>query len=222
MSLSVQTKSGSQSTSGNLAVTFSSNVAAGNTIIAIAMDDTSGGLSISDSQGNSYTSLYGPNTGTHETSRAWKATAGSSGSLTVTVNAVNPFPVLIIIEYPASLGIGAVDQSSTNSASSGTALTSGTAVTTTQANELLIAYGGSESNGGTFTLGGSFAMESQVTAGVGGTCLFVADRAVISTGSYQATATMSPSQSWFCSLITLKISGSVGGGSAQPVVCIMQ
>jgi hypothetical protein len=221
MSIALQSAFSSGSASGIITAVFGSNVTAGDKIIAIAMNDSlTGTFTISDTQGNVYTALQGPLGGTQESSQAWIATAGSTGACSVSINSSGTFPVLIIAEYPSSLGIGAVDQTSHNDASSGTALTSGS-VTTTQAIELLISYGGSETNNGTFTLGSGWNMELAVTAGSGGTCLFLADQQVSSIGAYQGSATMSPSQHWFCSIITLKLS-SAPPPSAKPVVCIMQ
>jgi hypothetical protein len=227
MSLSLQAAQDSQTGSGNISATFTANVTAGSTIFVACMSyPAAGTFSISDlysgGGSNSYSTAKGPSTGTEDTSQSWTAVATQTGSLTITVNSSQSFPVLIIVEYPASLGIGAVDQTAFADSASGTALASG-AVTTTEASELLIGYGGSENGGSTLAAGAGFAFEESVPVGAGGNCFFLEDQQVSSTGSYQATATMGTGQSWFCALVTLKLSGAPppGPGGAA-VVCLMQ
>jgi hypothetical protein len=226
MSLALQANSGAENVGGGgtLNVAFGSGNTSGSTIIVLVITNAPGGsagtVAVTDSKGNSYSTLLSQTSpGSNMTCSAYIASGVAAGSNTVHVAHSANICGVIILEYPSSIGITTLDKSA-NQASSGTAVSSTATATTTQSNELLIAWGASLANH-TFTAGGSFAIETAIVGGAGGLMsMFAEDQQVSSTGAYTGTATMSVSDSYNCTIATLKITGG-SGPAPSPVVCIM-
>jgi hypothetical protein len=208
MSLALQ--SAVDSVSGDTAVaTFGSAVTAGSFLVVVALWDGGGStvVSISDAQGDDFVLLEGPTQPPGgDSTQCWIVESAKGGATSVTVEITGPFLQLIALEYPASLGLLSTtpDQFATANAS-GTALSSGATAETTNANDLLICYGGSEADNASFIAGADFAIEAAIDDATIGQCMFVEDQQVSSEGEYTGTATMSASQRWTCSIVAIKL-----------------
>lgn len=203
MSIALQSCIGS-STGSTATATFGSNVTAGSTIVVCAIQFTTGKtFTIHDGETNTYSTILGPTNGSSSTLQSWICTSAIGGTTnTVTVVSAGGFIIIVALEYAASLGItGVLDKSSVATGSS-TALNSGATATTGTATDLLIVYGGSQANDGTFTQAGSYAIEK--SGAITSECCFaVADQQVSSTGAYTGTITQSRNQTWACIIIAL-------------------
>lgn len=121
----VQTISGfgAGSATTSLPVTFASNVSSGDIIIVTVGFFATTGVSVTDSQSNTYTQIA--NVATNPVGAVWWAKATSTGSLTVTFHCPTAnYPSMTADEYSASPGTISVVTSSTNSGTS-TSPTSG-------------------------------------------------------------------------------------------------
>jgi len=220
----VQSKASSLGSSGNIASTFTSQPAAGNTIIAGVVCYGSTGCTISsvtDSASNTYTQIgpapfFGGPTNNITKAVLYCASGISSGaSLAVTAalsNGTGGDSNLYIAEYS---GVTCnVDQSASGS-DTGTSATvmQTSSVTTTNASDLLVAVAASAS-GGTPTPGIGYALRQNGNNGVAEDGGFE-DQVVTTTGSYSGVMNLPTStQYWAMSMVALKAtSGSGGGGT---------
>lgn len=149
VTLPIQSASRAQTTNATSnALAFPSNNHAGNVIIvmAIAFNSAPPTLSVADSQGNSYTTIRGPDSSTADTSRtqSWIARNIKAGANTVTLSlSVSQTSIIVILEYTP---LGNLDQSvwqGSETPGASQHLDSGPA-TTISPNELVITYGGTE------------------------------------------------------------------------------
>lgn len=205
----VQHKSTAASTA-SVALAFTSNVTAGNLIVACASLYAGDTLNTpTDSQGNTYTLAVAKNPGTSGTpsqTNIYYAVAGSSGTLTVTATQ-NATDCLHLHLYEVS-GVNTLDKTGSNYQSTPTtAATVSTSAATTQANECVIAFFASNNTSGTWTAGSGYSnLESTPNSG-SGTSAATEDKIVSATGTQTATATLSSSDVITSAIATFYQSG---------------
>jgi hypothetical protein len=166
-----------------------------NVVVGGWNDTTATVQSVMDSAGNTYSRAIGPTSGTGLRQSIYYAAniKGGSNTVTVTFNQVAQYPDVRILEYQ---GVSAVDVTAGASGNSGMA-NSGTATTTT-ANELIF---GAATVATTVTGAGSGFTSRIITALDGDNA---EDQVVTTTGSYSATAPLSPSGAWVMQMVAFK------------------
>ncbi len=202
------TPNGSQTTT---TVTFDSAQTAGNLNVVIVSwnDPTSTLVSITDTQGNTYSKAIGPTLSAgHETQYIYYAKnilAAAAGANTVSVVASTavPYPDIRIAEYSGIDTVNPLD-GAIGAAGVGSLMDSGL-MTTTNANDLLVA--GNELEFATTDVGPGYT-ERLFT----NDSSMLMDQVVTSTGSYNATATQD-SGWWVMQLAAFK--AATGGGDTQ-------
>ena len=193
-----------QSSPSSVSAAFTSAQTAGNLDVVIVAwsDSTTQVTSVTDSKGNAYQLAVGPTRLTGSASQsiyfAKNIAPAAAGANTVTVafNAGAPFPDLRILEYGGMDPGTIVDV--TAAATGNSATSNSGAVTTMNANDLLV--------------GANYVATSSSTAGTNFTRrLFtspdsdlVEDRVVTATGSYSATAALSPSGWWIMQMVAFR------------------
>jgi unsaturated rhamnogalacturonyl hydrolase len=161
--------------------------------------------SVTDSQGNTFTLLFGPTTwgGSHNyVERLYyaKNVAGGADDITVTLSA-SKYLELHAYDYSGLDPSSPVDASATPATGTGASGTSGS-LTTTNANDLLFALFHSD-NDVNNAAGAGYTLRPD---GLG------EDRNVTSTGSYSATMSFSGSADYVAYLVAFKAASSGGGG----------
>jgi hypothetical protein len=207
----VQSNENSTGSAANLAKAFTSGNIAGNSIIAIAQwSNTATTMSVADSNTNSYTSLQGPNTngadgGGGSAQQIWLATNIEAGANTVTITpSANTRMMLIIVEVENLAVLSTFDQSNWNdSVSAVTSLSSGS-ITTTQAVELLIAYGGTQSGAVTITDGSGWQNIQNTSDGTNAQTFFSEYQVVTSENTYTGTATSGTATTYGMGVVSLR------------------
>jgi hypothetical protein len=186
-----------QSATQTVAVTYPTAQTAGNlNLVVVGWNDTTATVqSVADSRGNTYTLAIGPTSGTALRQSIYyaRSIAAGTNTLTVTFSQAASYPDVRILEYA---GVSTLDVAAGNSGSSTTA-SSGSA-TTTAATELVF---------------GAATVATAVTgAGTGFTSRIITtpdkdnaeDRIVTATGTYSATAPVSPAGPWVMQMATFK------------------
>lgn len=176
---------------------FSTANTAGNLIVVYAIWDNTNTATVSDTNGNTYTSAVGP-TALTSCCRAQifyaKNIAGGNNTVNVTFStAASSFALSYIHEYS---GIDTVSPIDVTSASSGTAsaISSGSA-TTANANDLI--FGGMASGDTVTSAGSGFVARSSAFGNM------TEDKVVTSTGSYNVTGTQN-SNAWVAQMVAFK------------------
>src|SRR6202040_1334983 len=191
-------------------VTYPSVQTAGNlNLVAVMWGETTSTVSaVTDSKGNVYTLAVGPTQGTGLTSAIYYARkiAGGSNTLTVTFNRTAAYPNVNALEYsgldaasPLDVGAGAVGNGTTGNSGS---------KTTTSANELIVGVG----NPSTVFTGPGTGFSNRMINAFGG---IAEDKIVNSTGSYNATATLT-SGAWVMQMAAFRGSGQGSSGNPAP------
>lgn len=206
--------------SGNAAavpVTFAIDNVLGNSIIVFTQfNAVADAKTITDTQGNSYAPLHAV-TGSGFGLQPFIAQNIKAGPNTVSIHSAGggDFMILGVIEDDA-IANSPLDQFTSNAGST-TAMDSGTTGATTNAIDLIVAWGGNESNTATFTAGAGYAIVRQVGDAVSGQAMAVESKEVIATGTQDATMTQSAALSWEMAIVALKrtvstfsISGNAG------------
>jgi hypothetical protein len=199
----VQAKSATpQSPVATVSVTYPLTQTAGNlNIVAVGWNDsTSSVTSISDSRGNPYTLAVGPTTGTSLRQSIYyaKNILGGSNTVTVTFAQAAAFVDVRVLEYSGLSTTAPLDVTAA-AAGSGSLASSGSA-TTTSANELIF---GAAITGGVIN-GAGTGFTSRITTPDGD---IAEDKSVTATGSYSATAPVTPyagSSTWLMQMATFK------------------
>ena len=206
----VQVTSAVARSGSSISVTFTAAQTAGNlNVVSVMWGDTTASVtSVTDSRGNSYALAQGPTRVTGLSSAIYYAKNIAAGSNTVTIN-FSPsaaFPNVNVLEYsglsttsPLDVAVGATG--------TGTTANSGSA-TTTSASELIFGAGNPTS---AFTAAGS-GFNNRLINSYGG---IAEDKIVSSTGSYNATATLS-SGTWVMQMIGFRGAGQ--GSQPAPTV----
>jgi len=189
----IQIKGNSTTSGTTVPLAFTSNVTAGNLLIAVTGSGLlgSGGLqSVADTQGNVWT--QGPGSSSIDSTTnvtVWWAIAKSSGPDTITLSCVGAGTLDLIIAEYSVVAVIQPDQSNAtiNGGSSSTTFPTGS-ITTTQAAELILAIGLANTLGLLSTDGG-FTPELQVNNngdGFNKEAMVLADQTVAAIGTYQS------------------------------------
>jgi len=203
-----------QTPTSSVTVQFPAAQTPGNlNVVAVGWNDTATTVqSVMDSLGNQYTLAAGPTKGTGLTQSIYyaKNILGGSNTVTVTFSAPAEFPDVRILEYtgadpnnPFDVSASAIGKSS--SANSGSA-------TTNFANELI--FGADMVATGNAAAGTSFTPRIITPHDSD----LAEDRIVTSSGTYNATATLTSSGSWIMQMATFKANGSSGGSGSAPTI----
>jgi hypothetical protein len=194
----VQVKAGVATSGSSVAVTYPAAQTAGNlNVVAVMWGDTTSTVSsVTDSKGNAYTLAVGPtqNTGVTQSIYYAKNIVAGSNTVTVTFKQSAAWPNVNVLEYSGLSTTSPLDVFS-GASGSGTAANSG-AATTTSANELIFGTGSTSS----VTTGAGSGFSNRIINSFGD---ISEDRIVSSTGSYNATATMT-SGSWVMQMVAFK------------------
>jgi hypothetical protein len=190
----------------SLACAYSSNTAKSNLLVVGAVSDGNTTLSISDSQGNTWTQA---NTIAYNFATKhlylWFLANCPGGADTVTITLSASADVAIAIrEYNGLATSSPLDQTAAAAGPDGTpqaSADSGATATTTAANELLIGAAGNLNS--TISAGTGYGNLIQVNQGTS-IGLGLEDRTVSSTGAYHATFGFSPNDQWGCIVATFK------------------
>jgi hypothetical protein len=184
-----------QTKTSSVAVTYSSAQLVGDlNVVVVGWNDASTTVSsVTDTSGNTYTLAVGPTRGTNLSQSIYYAknivsAAANGNTVTVSFSAAAAFPDVRILEYsglnptsPLDVTAAAVGNSTTSS--------SGPA-TTTSASELLVGA----NMVFTLTKGPGAGFTSRIITKPDGD--IAEDQIVTATGSYQATAPVSPAGPW--------------------------
>jgi glucose/arabinose dehydrogenase/PKD repeat protein len=187
-------------------VPYTNAQSAGDTnILAIGWNNTTSTItSVVDSAGNTYR-LAVPKAAASGLSQAiWyssniKASAAGANTVTVTFSAATPYVDIRALEYGGLDPVNPFDVGTSASGNSASA-NSGT-VTTTGSNELIFGAG---ITGGAFSAAGTNFTNRIITRDGD----IAEDRIVTTAGSYNATATLSPSAGWVMLVATFKAATS--------------
>jgi hypothetical protein len=196
----VQGKSATAASGSSIAIAYPGAQTAGNlNVIAVMWGDTTSTVSsVTDSNGNTYALAVGPTKATGLTSAIYYAKKIASGGNTVTVKFSKSaaFPNVNELEYSGLDTSSPLDVSAA-ATGTGTTANSGSA-TTTSASELIVGAGNPTS---VFTAAGS-GFSNRIINAFGG---ISEDRIVSSTGSYNATATLT-SGTWVMQMAAFRAS----------------
>lgn len=205
-----------QSASTSVSVTFAGAQAAGDLNVAVVgWNNSSATVSkVTDSKGNTYIAAVGPTTISGVASQtiyyAKNIAGASAGSnaVTVTFSGAAAYPDVRILEYSGADPSNPVDVVSTSTGSSASSTSAG--VTTTYANDLL--FGANMVQTETTAAGSGF-IKRMITSPDAD---IAEDRLVTATGSYSASATLSPGSPWIMQMVAFRAGGSSGGGDTTP------
>jgi hypothetical protein len=196
----VQVKSATQMSGSSVAIAYPVAQTAGNlNVVAVMWGDTTSSVSsVTDSKGTTYALAVGPTKGSGLTSVIYyaKNIAGGSNTVTVKFSPSASHPNINVLEYSGLDTANPLDVSAAATGSGKTA-NSGSA-TTTSANELIVGAGNPSS---AFKSPGS-GFSSRMINAYGG---ISEDRIVSSTGSYDATATLTNGR-WVMQMATFRAS----------------
>jgi chitodextrinase len=196
----------------NVSVTFRSPNAAGNLIVAYAVWDNSGSVSITDTRGNRYLSAIGPSKYSQDKANAQvfyaKNVAAGANTVTATFQrAISAYGTLYVLEYSGVDPTDPIDVTSVASGSS-SSMSSGSAATTS-ANTLLLGAG--ECNMTVTRAGAGYVARTWDFGNV------VEDRVVASPGSYSATATQNGS-AWVMQMVAFRAASATPADTVAPSI----
>jgi hypothetical protein len=177
-------------------------------VVALGNDGTVTG--VTDTRSSSW-SLADRVTLSNRDVSLWYAVAGGTGSLTatVTVSGTLDSQHMVIAEYSGLLTSGVLGDTNINGPTTSTSPSSGNVVTTS-ADALVASCTGIAFSGVTYTATGSFTQRGADP----GQRSVLTDRIVASTGSYDATGTLSPSEEW--GVVGAEFQATGGGGGGTP------
>jgi hypothetical protein len=210
----VQVKSAVTTSGASVVITYPAAQTAGNlNVVAVMWGDTTSTVSsVTDSKGNIYALAVGPTKATGLTSAIYyaKNIAGGSNTVTVKFNQTAGWPNVNVLEYS---GLDTANPLDVKAAATGTGTTANSgSATTTSANELIVGAGNPTSS---FTAAGS-GFSNRIINSFGG---ISEDKIVSSTGSYNATATLT-SGGWVMQMAAFRGSGQGGSNPAPTVTTI--
>jgi hypothetical protein len=189
-----------QSAVSTLATSFPGAQTAGNlNVVVVGWNDTTSNVTaVTDSQGNVYTLAIGPTRGTNLSQSIYYAKNIKAGANTVTVTFNQPaaFVDVRILEYAGLSTTAPLDVTAAATGNS-TAPNSGSA-TTTSANELI--FGANTVWTVNTAAGPSFTTRIITTPDAD----LAEDRVVTTTGSYNASSTLSTAGPWVMQMVTFK------------------
>jgi len=204
-----------QSPTQTVPVTYSGTQLGGdlNVVVVGWNDATSSVQSVTDTAGNTYLPAVGPTTGTALRQSIYYAKnikASSSNKVTVQFNQAAAYPDVRILEYYGLDPNNPLDVTAA-ATGKGSAASSG-AATTTSNNELI--FGANMVATSNISGGPNFQVRI-ITPHDGD---LAEDEVVSSTGSYNASATLSGTGAWVMQMVTFKAAGS--GGNAPTVTSV--
>jgi hypothetical protein len=193
-----------QSTQTSVTVTFTAAQIAGDlNVVAVGWNDGTAAVSaVTDNSGNTYTLAVGPTVqaGTASQSIYYAqnilGAAAGANSITVTFSPAAAYPDIRILEYSGADPNNPVDVTVTGSGNSATS--SSGSVTTTNATDLLFAANLVQST----TTGPGAGFTSRLLTQPDGD--IAEDTMVTTTGSYGATAPVSPANPWIMQLVAFR------------------
>jgi len=204
-----------QTSQTKVTVTFTAAQAAGDlNVVVVGWDDTTAVVSsVVDTKGNPYALAVGPTivSGSMSQSiyyaRNIAAAAAGANIVTVTFSVAARYPDIRVLEYSGADPISPVDVTAAGTGNSATSATG--SVTTTNPTDLLV--------------GANYVMTLTTGPGSGFTQRLLTspdgdiaeDRMVTATGSYSASAPLSPSGTWIMQMVAFRTSS---GGAIQPTV----
>lgn len=184
----IQTKQGNASFTTSVALTFDSDVTAGNSIIAIGhnVNEGSGTDSCTDTQSNVYSEIVDEDGRPGVVMFMSPAVAGGATTVTITIGQTGGtgFVAGCIIEVEGEL----VLHGSTIELEGTTALQDIGDLTTTEANALLVLASAKDFSGAGQTPGSGWTQRGNPSDAVQATC-YINTRFVASTGTYEASLT---------------------------------
>lgn len=223
----VQSKTGSNGAGATtVAITLTSNITSGNTLILSSSDNNGAVNSISgvaDGLGNSWSRATSDTEAAFVDGEIWYAPITHAGSCTVTITYTGSYSAAaVVVEASGLLTASPLDQTQKNHAITGTAMTSNATSSTTQANELVVGGGMSNGTGSTrLTAGSGYGDLVQVNDATSNQIAGIEDKTVSVTGAQTATMTLSASGHWVMLCATFKKASSVPLGwqraTNQPV-----
>ncbi len=193
-----------QSSPTSVSVKFTAAQGAGDlNIVVVGWNNSTATVgNVTDSSGNVYAVAVGPTvqsgvaTQTIYYAKNIVAAAANANTVTVTFNGAAAFPDIRIVEYS---GIDTTSPLDVTAAASGSSATSSSgSATTTVANELI--FGANLVQTGTTAAGSGFTKRVITVPDAD----IAEDRIVSATGSYSATAPVSPSGQWIMQMATFK------------------
>jgi chitodextrinase len=194
-----------QSSPTAVQLAFSNAQTAGNlNVIVVGWNNTTSTVtSVVDSRGNAYALAVGPTVaqGMSQAIYYAKNIAAGANTVTVTFSAATAYPDIRIAEYSGLDATNPVDVTAVGSGSGGTASTA--AMTTTNAADLLVA--GNMVTTYTSAAGAGYTLRQRTPTDGD----ILQDRAVTSTGSYTATATLTSPGGWIMQLVAFRAAGGV-------------
>ena len=208
-----------QTNQSTVSVTYTSAQVAGDTnILAIGWNNaTSNITSVTDSAGNVYQQAVPTARGNGLSQAIYyasniKAAAAGTNTVTVTFNASTPFVDIRALEYS---GLDPVNPFNVGTSASGTGTSANSgAVTTTAANALI--FGAGMTTGGFSAAGTNFVSRIITSPDAD----IAEDRLVTTTGSYNATASLSGSAAWVMQVAAFRAAGSGGTDTVAPTAAI--
>jgi hypothetical protein len=208
----VQSAQNSSGSAASLNKPFTSGNVAGNAIVVIAQWANSSTITmgVADSNLNTYSTLRGPDSNgadgaSGSRQQIWLATNIAAGANTVTITpSANVAMMLIIIEIQNLSLLSTFDQSNWNdSVTATTSMTSGN-ITTTQATELLINFGGTESGADTITNGSGWQPIQNTSDVTHAQTLMAQYQVVTNINTFNGSATISPASTWSMGIVSLR------------------
>ena len=198
-----------QSPQTSVSVTFTAAQGAGHlNVVVVGWNDSTATVStITDKSGNTYTRAVGPTIQSGVASQSIyyakniAAAAAGANVVTVTFSVAAAYPDIRILEYSGADPNNPVDVTAASSGSSATS--SSGAVTTTNATDLL--FGANVVQTGTTGPGTGFT--SRMLTSPDGD--IAEDQMVTATGSYSATAPVSPSGQWIMQMVAFRTPSGV-------------
>lgn len=207
-----------QSAAGNargtsITATFGSNTTTGNLIIvALQGDATFSSATISDSQSNTYNSLYnGAPSGGAGDFAVWYAYNITGGTNTVTANLGRNIDCEMIIQEFSGTGSSApLDLNTTPNTGTSATYSTGTSGTTAQASEIIVAIAGQRSGTAISSVSSPYSNFNNSNSAFGNVA--IASQVVSSTGTQSATFS-GPNTAYQAMIASFKLSG--GGGAVN-------
>lgn len=185
---------------GTCVVTITSTTA-GNTLLVFgAVISNTGGMSVTDSQSNTYTSIDTKSGASATSSQLWILNNIPSGITSVTLGITGLVPSTCIVREYSGLTSSALDQHVVATANS-TNPSSGNTGSTVQANEMVFGYSVASTTGAS-SLGAGYGNLSTITSASLSSA--IEDKSVSSTGTQSASFVNSNAVSWCCGCATFK------------------
>lgn len=198
------TDSGSTTTSITLA--FASNNVARNTIVVAFRIAAAAptGVTVSDTQGNTYNQIFLTSDGANETTGLYYAQNIKAGANTpqVSITSTAVIMTIAIIEL-GGVAVSNVLDKSANTTGNSTAPASGNTASTTQANEICIAVVGTNATK-TINAAGGYNLLDQVPTGVSAGRLGTAYLNVTTKGAQNGQFSYTVATAWVCGVATFR------------------